>query len=95
MSNLSGGGNSQGGVMTLVTTGPDGAPVDEASQQSTLSNASAGTYNQQITLSYTLIETILLTYPDFAHIPSFFFVRKKMQLVQPSRYLKVSSGLPM
>lgn len=28
----------------LVTTGPDGAPLDEGSQQSTLSNASAGTY---------------------------------------------------
>lgn len=27
----------------LVTTGPDGAPLDEGSQQSTLSNASAGT----------------------------------------------------
>lgn len=26
----------------LVTTGPDGAPLDEGSQQSTLSNASAG-----------------------------------------------------
>ncbi|XP_046669924.1 trithorax group protein osa isoform X4 [Homalodisca vitripennis] len=33
--------SSQGGVTQLVTTGPDGAPIDEASQQSTLSNASA------------------------------------------------------
>lgn len=36
------GSASQGGVTSLVTTGPDGAPMDEASQQSTLSNASAG-----------------------------------------------------
>lgn len=35
-------GSIQGSVMTLVTTGPDGAPMDEASQQSTLSNTSAG-----------------------------------------------------
>lgn len=28
----------------LVTTGPDGAPLDDGSQQSTLSNASAGKY---------------------------------------------------
>lgn len=35
------GSTSQGGVTSLVTTGPDGAPMDEASQQSTLSNASA------------------------------------------------------
>ncbi|XP_054270546.1 trithorax group protein osa-like isoform X4 [Macrosteles quadrilineatus] len=32
---------ASGTVTTLVTTGPDGAPIDEASQQSTLSNASA------------------------------------------------------
>lgn len=29
-------------AIALVTTGPDGAPLDEGSQQSTLSNASAG-----------------------------------------------------
>lgn len=29
-------------VTSIVTTGPDGAGLDEASQQSTLSNASAG-----------------------------------------------------
>lgn len=29
-------------VTSVVTTGPDGTPLDEASQQSTLSNASAG-----------------------------------------------------
>lgn len=29
----------------LVTTGPDGAALDEGSQQSTLSNASAGVYH--------------------------------------------------
>lgn len=29
-------------VTSIITTGPDGAPMDEASQQSTLSNASAG-----------------------------------------------------
>ncbi|XP_066901815.1 trithorax group protein osa isoform X9 [Halyomorpha halys] len=39
----SGGGGSGGGgsVTSIVTTGPDGTPLDEASQQSTLSNASA------------------------------------------------------
>lgn len=31
-------------VTSIVTTGPDGAPLDEASQQSTLSNASAGMF---------------------------------------------------
>lgn len=29
-------------VTSIVTTGPDGTPIDEVSQQSTLSNASAG-----------------------------------------------------
>jgi len=29
-------------VTAVVTTGPDGTPMDEVSQQSTLSNASAG-----------------------------------------------------
>lgn len=33
-----------GSVTSVVTTGPDGAPLDEGSQQSTLSNASAGMY---------------------------------------------------
>lgn len=33
---------SSGSVTSVVTTGPDGAPIDEGSQQSTLSNASAG-----------------------------------------------------
>ncbi|KAJ8979897.1 hypothetical protein NQ317_017520 [Molorchus minor] len=32
---------SGGSVTSVVTTGPDGAPIDEGSQQSTLSNASA------------------------------------------------------
>uniref|UniRef100_A0AAR5PVU0 ARID domain-containing protein n=1 Tax=Dendroctonus ponderosae TaxID=77166 RepID=A0AAR5PVU0_DENPD len=32
---------SVGSVTSVVTTGPDGAPIDEGSQQSTLSNASA------------------------------------------------------
>lgn len=31
-----------GSVTSVVTTGPDGTPIDEGSQQSTLSNASAG-----------------------------------------------------
>jgi hypothetical protein len=31
-----------GTVTSVVTTGPDGTPLDEGSQQSTLSNASAG-----------------------------------------------------
>lgn len=33
---------SAGSVTSVVTTGPDGTPIDEGSQQSTLSNASAG-----------------------------------------------------
>lgn len=37
-----GGGGGSGSVTSIVTTGPDGATLDEASQQSTLSNASAG-----------------------------------------------------
>lgn len=37
-------------VTSLVTTGPDGQPMDEASQQSTLSNASAGCYYLQVIL---------------------------------------------
>lgn len=35
-------GSSQHPVTSIITTGPDGAPLDDASQQSTLSNASAG-----------------------------------------------------
>lgn len=31
-----------GAVTSVVTTGPDGTAIDDASQQSTLSNASAG-----------------------------------------------------
>lgn len=34
--------NLSGAVTSVVTTGPDGAAIDDASQQSTLSNASAG-----------------------------------------------------
>lgn len=33
---------SQHPVTSVVTTGPDGSNIDEASQQSTISNASAG-----------------------------------------------------
>lgn len=33
-----------GSVTSVVTTGPDGTPIDEGSQQSTLSNASAGKF---------------------------------------------------
>lgn len=29
-------------VTAIITTGPDGAPLDDASQQSTISNVSAG-----------------------------------------------------
>jgi len=36
-------------VTSVITTGPDGAPIDEVSQQSTLSNASAG---KKLILSY-------------------------------------------
>lgn len=35
---------NSGGITSVITTGPDGAPMDEASQQSTLSNTSAGKY---------------------------------------------------
>ena len=43
-SNSGSGGGAQGNhpVTSLVTTGPDGSLIDEASQQSTISNASAG-----------------------------------------------------
>lgn len=34
-----------GSVTSVVTTGPDGTTLDEGSQQSTLSNASAGNYS--------------------------------------------------
>lgn len=34
--------NLSGAVTSVVTTGPDGTAIDDASQQSTLSNASAG-----------------------------------------------------
>lgn len=34
--------SSQHPVTSLITTGPDGTNIDEASQQSTISNASAG-----------------------------------------------------
>lgn len=35
---------SSGTVTSVITTGPDGTSLDEGSQQSTLSNASAGQY---------------------------------------------------
>lgn len=35
---------SSGTVTSVITTGPDGTSIDEGSQQSTLSNASAGEY---------------------------------------------------
>lgn len=46
-SNSGSGGGAHGNhpVTSLVTTGPDGSLIDEASQQSTLSNASAGEFN--------------------------------------------------
>jgi len=34
--------NLSGAVTSVITTGPDGTAIDDASQQSTLSNASAG-----------------------------------------------------
>lgn len=34
-------------VTSLITTGPDGAPLDDASQQSTLSNASGGEFKSK------------------------------------------------
>lgn len=43
-SNLSNAGGHHHPVTSIVTTGPDGASIDEASQQSTLSNASAGNF---------------------------------------------------
>lgn len=36
-----------GAVTSVITTGPDGASMDEASQQSTLSNTSAGNHHVQ------------------------------------------------
>ncbi|XP_039288877.1 trithorax group protein osa-like isoform X12 [Nilaparvata lugens] len=41
MTSVSGSQTTGGSVTSVVTTGPDGTPMDEASQQSTLSNASA------------------------------------------------------
>lgn len=35
--------SSQHPVTSIITTGPDGTTIDDASQQSTISNASAGT----------------------------------------------------
>lgn len=32
-------------VTAIITTGPDGAPLDDASQQSTISNVSAGIFS--------------------------------------------------
>lgn len=50
--NLDNGINSSGSsaslqhpVTSIITTGPDGTNIDEASQQSTISNASAGNYH--------------------------------------------------
>lgn len=40
----------------LVTTGPDGAPLDEGSQQSTLSNASAGMLPNQTYRTWLIIK---------------------------------------
>lgn len=46
----------------LVTTGPDGAPLDEGSQQSTLSNASAGTnFINQISYCRSAVLVINIT----------------------------------
>jgi len=44
-----------GSVTSVVTTGPDGAPLDEGSQQSTLSNASAGMYVSVCLKCYELV----------------------------------------
>lgn len=38
--------SSQHPVTSIITTGPDGTNIDEASQQSTISNASAGNYQR-------------------------------------------------
>jgi hypothetical protein len=50
--------NGPGSVTSIVTTGPDGAPLDEGSQQSTLSNTSIGKYT--IFYRNVLYLTILL-----------------------------------
>lgn len=42
--------NLSGAVTSVVTTGPDGTAIDDASQQSTLSNASAGNFNKYLLL---------------------------------------------
>lgn len=39
---ISSSASSQHPVTAIITTGPDGTAIDEASQQSTISNASAG-----------------------------------------------------
>lgn len=45
----SSGSSSQHPVTSIITTGPDGTNIDEASQQSTISNASAGNNYQILT----------------------------------------------
>lgn len=51
--------SSGGSVTSVVTTGPDGTNLDEGSQQSTLSNASAGKTGQRRSLlRYSLIYII-------------------------------------
>lgn len=48
---------SQHPVTSIVTTGPDGSNIDEASQQSTISNASAGMPTKQSTSSMNSVES--------------------------------------
>lgn len=58
-----------GVVTSVVTTGPDGTAIDDASQQSTLSNASAGNCYIKIYLDdYNIILKLIII--DFVFIAS-------------------------
>lgn len=54
--------NLSGAVTSVVTTGPDGTAIDDASQQSTLSNASAG---KLLYIMLTLFFKLLINYDIF------------------------------
>ena len=64
-SNSGSGGGAQGNhpVTSLVTTGPDGSLIDEASQQSTISNASAGEEDDLVGEYHERRTNLFLTFP--------------------------------
>ena len=50
---------SSGTVTSVITTGPDGTSLDEGSQQSTLSNASAGQYFKKLIIRKFSLKELL------------------------------------